>query len=161
MEAFLIFGSNMGNRPENLQKAIDTLCHVAGPCIRSSSIYETAPWGFDSDQKFLNQVLIIETGLEAHELLRLIHVTELAMGRMRDGKGYRSRPIDIDILFFADTIVQSQTLTIPHPRLHERNFVLVPLQEIAPAFIHPLFGVSVEELGVSCNDQNEVILWNP
>lgn len=161
MEAYLIFGSNMGNRPENLLKAVKSICSAAGKCIKSSLIYETTPWGFDCDQQFLNQVIVIETALEAPELLRLIHVIELAMGRIRHGKGYCSRTIDIDILFYGNAIIQSEALIVPHPRLHERNFVLTPLLEIAPEFIHPLFGDSVRELCAKNDDLNEVHLWNP
>ena len=123
-KAHLSLGSNRGDRIGNLNKAINLLSTWAGNLIRVSSIYETPPWKMADETNFLNQVLVIETKLPAEKLLDMILQIESIMGRIRTAKGYEPRTIDIDILFFNDEIINNERLTIPHPLIQERKFVL-------------------------------------
>ena len=113
-----------------------------------SSFYETEPWGFVSENRFLNAALALETSLSPFDLLRLTQTIEREMGRAaKSAQGiYHDRLIDIDLLLYGDEVVRSAELEIPHPHLHERRFVLEPLREIAPFLRHPLLGKNIEEL---------------
>ena len=142
MIGYLGLGSNLGNRQENLQKAIACLDPGA-----VSSVYETKPWGYSSENAFLNQVIRIDTALSPSELLQQIRQIEKSLGREEKTKdGYEDRLIDIDILLYDDLILETEELTIPHPHLHERLFVLEGLNEIAPDLIHPRLNQSIAEL---------------
>jgi 2-amino-4-hydroxy-6-hydroxymethyldihydropteridine diphosphokinase len=125
-EVFLGIGSNLGDREGNLRSAAVSIGKLAGGIMAYSSVYETEPWGFQSGEEFLNMVLKLKTAMEPAELLRCILSIELEMGRVRSMSQYSSRIIDIDILLYEDLLVDDAGLTIPHPRLHERKFVLVP-----------------------------------
>jgi len=149
-------GSNIGDRKMNLKTAIDEICKKIGEVVVLSSIYETEPWGFDTDNQFLNMVLISETTLSPSGVLGRILMIEAEMGRVRTEKQYSSRIIDIDILFFDDLILDELSLKIPHPLLHERRFVLEPLCEIASEFIHPVFRESISILLSHCTDNTNV-----
>jgi 2-amino-4-hydroxy-6-hydroxymethyldihydropteridine diphosphokinase len=154
ISAVLLLGSNLNDREQCIRDAAGHIDREIGHITRQSSLYETDPWGFTSEQAFLNQVLVCQTVLSPMELLHAIKRIESGMGRVRNGsKTYTSRTIDIDILFYEKTLVDSPELTVPHPRLHERNFTLVPLQEIMPGFIHPLLKKSIQELLQACPDQ--------
>jgi len=153
---FLGIGTNIGNREENLKQAITLTGEHIGNVIMVSSVYETEPWGFTSETSFLNMVAKVETGLTPSGLLGRILMIEAMMGRLREGSGYKSRIIDIDILFFGSRIFGNKVLTIPHPKIQERRFVLVPLSEIAGDMIHPVFNKSIQELLKECKDQSEV-----
>jgi 2-amino-4-hydroxy-6-hydroxymethyldihydropteridine diphosphokinase len=142
--AFLAFGSNMGNRLANLKAAIYNLTPQMAVKNRSS-VYETPPWGFTEQAPFLNQVVMVNTYLEPEALLGHLKRLETALGRIPNFQN-GPRVIDIDILFFDDLILDTPQFTIPHPRLHERPFVLVPLAEIAPDFVHPVFEKPIHEL---------------
>jgi 2-amino-4-hydroxy-6-hydroxymethyldihydropteridine diphosphokinase len=159
MKVYLSFGSNLGDRYSMLEKAMGMMIHHAGRCTVVSSIYETTAWGFDTDQNFLNMVAGFETNLEPLEILELIKITETMLGRQRKGSVYESRTIDIDILFYEDLVMEEDTLVIPHPLLHHRNFVLLPLHEIAPDLCHPVLNLSVAEMLLQCTDNNEVSIW--
>jgi 2-amino-4-hydroxy-6-hydroxymethyldihydropteridine diphosphokinase len=159
-EVYLGLGSNLGDRLRNLDKAERTITSLIGPVIKASGIYETTSWGFKSSSNFLNKVINIETGLLPEDLLEKILFIESAMGRVREGKGYTSRIIDIDILFFGNQIINAEFLTIPHPLIAERKFVLVPLFSIAPDFVHPVTGKSIRELLETCTDSGLVIPYN-
>jgi 2-amino-4-hydroxy-6-hydroxymethyldihydropteridine diphosphokinase len=141
---YLALGSNLGNRIENLRAAITKLApdfKISG----SSPVYQTPPWGFDFQPAFLNQVVVGETHLIPVDLLKYLKNIESVLGRrptFRNGP----RTIDLDILFYDELIIDQSDLVIPHPRLHERAFVLVPLADIAPDFHHPVFGLSVKEM---------------
>jgi 2-amino-4-hydroxy-6-hydroxymethyldihydropteridine diphosphokinase len=149
-------GSNIGDRQKNLKTAIDEIGKKIGKVISLSSIYETEPWGFDTDNQFLNMVLIAETTLSPSGVLGRILMIEAEMGRIRTEKQYSSRIIDIDILFFDDLILDELSLKIPHPLLHERRFVLEPLSEITPEYIHPVFRESISTLLSHCTDNSNV-----
>ena len=141
---FIALGTNLGDRLANLRTAIDSLA----PEIRvnrESTIYETPPWGFTEQPAFLNMVIEAETSLEPRALLHYLKEKEAVLGRV---KSFRNGPrqIDLDILFYDNLILDEENLTIPHPRLHERGFVLVPLAEIAPQLEHPRLKKNITEL---------------
>jgi len=154
---FLGIGSNLGDRAGNLRNAVNMIGEVTGTAVRESSVYETEPWGFSADTSFLNMVVGFETSLHPGALLSAMLDIEVSMGRIRSKSKYSSRVIDIDILLFGDLVLNEKLLQIPHPHLHERRFVLVPLAEIAPDFIHPLFKKSVLILLESCPDPSSVL----
>lgn len=157
-EVLLSLGSNMGDRAATLRKAVAMMGERAGEVTAVSGIYEAEPWGFSADTTFYNMVAAVKTRLEPLEFLAEILAIEAMLGRVRDpdSERYTSRPIDIDILFFGDRIVDTSGLIIPHPRLHERRFVLVPLNEIAPKKVHPLSGKKVLTLLEECGDLSNV-----
>jgi 2-amino-4-hydroxy-6-hydroxymethyldihydropteridine diphosphokinase len=153
-KVFLGIGGNIGNKSENFNRVHHVIEQKLGKITQLSSIYETPPWGFSSDDNFWNQVVVIETKFEAEELLWRINEIEDDFGRIREGDGYSSREMDIDILYFEDVFIETKTLTIPHPRIQERRFVLVPLVEIAPDFKHPLLRLTNSELLENCHDHS-------
>lgn len=150
---YIGLGSNIGNRLSLLKKAIQELNNNAGVVLHQSKVYETPPWGFDADQSFYNQVVELHTKLSPEELLDVLQRIEKILGRVRDGKGYASRTMDLDILFFNQEIMNTERLKIPHPKLHERNFVLVPMNEIAPQLVHPQLKRTISELLGQSPDQ--------
>ncbi len=141
---YLALGSNMGNRLINLKAALNNLTPQM-TVRKKSSVYETPPWGFQEQAAFLNQVVMAETYLEAEALLGHLKRLEVALGRVPSFEN-GPRLIDIDILFFDDAIIDTDSIAVPHPRLHKRAFVLVPLAEIEPDLIHPVLRKSVREL---------------
>lgn len=142
----LSFGSNKGNRYNYIKKAIKTLS-LSGDfnLIAVSNLYETEPWGFKNQKKFLNCTGAGLTRLTPVAFLRLIKKTELELGRLYKYK-WQEREIDIDILFFGSRVLSTEQLIIPHPRLHKRNFVLFPLKDIMPEFMHPVLRKTVIQL---------------
>lgn len=154
---FLGLGSDLGDRLHNLSEAVKMMEIEVGSLIRSSSVYETEPWGFSGENRFLNMVVKMDTELDPAELLNRILEIESAMGRVRYDKKYVSRIIDIDILFYGSRVSNSGMLKIPHPRLHQRKFVLVPLNEIAPGLIHPVSSLPVSRLLSQCPDPCSVV----
>lgn len=150
-EAFLLTGGNTGNRKSHLLKAKQQIEKRCGSILQESSVYETAAWGKEDQDAFLNQVLKIETSLDASSLLTNLLAIEEEMGRKRETK-YGPRNIDIDILFFNNDIISLPGLTIPHPQMQHRRFVLEPLNEIAPGKIHPVSKKTVSQLLAQCTD---------
>ncbi len=146
---YLALGSNLGDRAENLKEAIASLSPQMVVKAKSH-VYETPPWGYEDQPRFLNQVLKVQTYLGPEPLLKHIKRLEIALGRKAS---FRNGPrlIDIDILFYDDRVISTPILTIPHPHLHERGFVLLPLMDIAPDLVHPLTKKSVREMVVFCN----------
>jgi len=157
---YLSLGSDMGNRYSNLCLAEDFITERAGKIIERSPVYETEPVGFISERWFLNMVLSVETGLGPAELMESLLVIESLMGRIREGKGYTSRIIDIDILLYGNMIINEKGLEIPHPGMSRRRFVLVPLADIAPNVLHPVLNTSISDLVPLCGDNSIVRLYN-
>lgn len=134
----LLTGSDLGNRRFYLSEAKRKIEMSIGSVIQSSALYESDPWGFDSDTQFLNQALLIETALEPKEILNQIQLIEVDLGRIRESKQWTSRIIDIDILCSELGVYQSDDLNVPHVQLQHRSFALVPLCELVPHWIHPI-----------------------
>jgi 2-amino-4-hydroxy-6-hydroxymethyldihydropteridine diphosphokinase len=153
--SFLLIGGNVGDREKNLLLAAELIQKHAGKVDAQSSVYETAAWGKTDQPDFLNQVLKITTDLSPDDLMKEIFKIEKLMGRERSEK-YAPRLVDIDILFFNDEIIKTSLVTIPHPQMQNRRFVLVPLNELAPALIHPVFKKTISELLVECPDKLDV-----
>lgn len=149
---YLLTGSNLGNREQQLMQAVQMLNENTGEVTAQSSFYETEAWGLTDQPDFLNQALELITLLSPQQLIESILKIEKEMGRIRNEK-WTARLIDIDMIFYGSRIIKAETLTIPHPFMHERNFVLVPLMEIAADFIHPVFKLSVRELYERCEDR--------
>jgi 2-amino-4-hydroxy-6-hydroxymethyldihydropteridine diphosphokinase len=147
--AYLALGSNVGNRAANLKAAIGALPPQMEVKAKSR-VYETPPWGYVNQDKFLNQVLKVQTYLKPEQLLKHLKRLELALGRETTFQN-GPRLIDIDILFYDDLVFESSTVTIPHPRLHERGFVLMPLMDIAPDLVHPVKKQSIRQLIAFCD----------
>lgn len=146
---YLSLGTNLGNRPANLKQAISML--PPQMVVKSKSkVYETPPWGYTEQDDFLNQVVKVTTYLEPLSLIKHLKRMEVAMGRKPTFR-HGPRLIDIDILFYDDEILKAPSLTIPHPRLHERGFVLLPMMDIAPDLMHPVVQRKIRELVGSCD----------
>ena len=149
---YLLLGSNMGNSTELLSNAIEQIENKIGPLLLHSNLYATAAWGNTSQPDFLNQVIEVNTQLDATETLKEILSIEKNMGRIRTVKN-APRIIDIDILFFNNEIINQSDLIVPHPEIQNRRFVLTPLHEIAPQMIHPVLNKTIEQLISQCPDQ--------
>ena len=144
VKAFLSLGSNMGDRLEYLSKAIDKIAQIQGcNILNKSRVYETEPWGYENQEAFLNLCISIETSLSPYELLESLQTIELELDRVRTIH-WGPRTIDIDILLFDDIICEDDKLTIPHPRMRERAFVLIPLYDIEKNLI--IDGIKLEDL---------------
>lgn len=145
---YLGLGTNIGNKKENLTRAIEALSLALGHYTALSSFIETAPWGFESDNTFLNCAVAFETVLLPEELLDTTESIERELGRTTKSTGgtYHDRVIDIDILLYGNETIDTPRLTIPHPLMHLRDFVLEPLAEIAPEVVHPTTGKSISRL---------------
>jgi 2-amino-4-hydroxy-6-hydroxymethyldihydropteridine diphosphokinase len=154
-KAYLLTGGNTGNRLENLALAAAHIHKMAGPVLRSSAIYETAAWGNTQQAPFLNQVLVVQTPLDAPALMGALLQIEAQMGRARTVKN-APRNIDIDILFFNKAIHSATDLTVPHPQIPNRRFVLVPLNELSPGLVHPVLRKTVRRLLAECTDPLDV-----
>lgn len=138
--AYLALGTNIGNKRRNMITAAALLAERVGDVLALSGFYETEPWGFQSENTFLNAALQLDTSLSPLELLKATQEIEIEMGRTQKSNGaYHDRIIDIDILLYEDLVLQTPELTLPHPLMHERLFVMEPLAEIAPNVIHPVF----------------------
>ncbi|MDG1297541.1 MAG: 2-amino-4-hydroxy-6-hydroxymethyldihydropteridine diphosphokinase [Saprospiraceae bacterium] len=155
-KTYLQLGSNEGNSSELLKKAIELLEKQAGELIEVSALYESEAWGKKDQKNFLNMVLELNTTLSPNELLSTVLSIEEQLGRERK-EHWGPRTMDIDILFYnAEIIKESPKLIIPHPRITERKFVLLPMNEIAADFIHPIFKRSIAQLLFLCEDSGKV-----
>ena len=155
----MLTGGDRGNRREYLKHALFFLGQRVGDILTYSAIYETEPWGFEDETLFLNQAILMETRLEPFDLLHETQDIERQLGRHRGKQQYKGRTLDIDILFFGDRIIRDSVLEVPHPRLTERLFALVPVAEICPDWIHPILKISVRTLLEQCHDKHEVRKW--
>lgn len=154
--AYILLGSNEGDRLSHLSNALERINKQAGKVMQSSAVYVTVAWGYKDQPDFLNQVVCIETSLTPHQLLKNLLDTEKELGRIRSGTKWMQRIIDLDILFYNDLILKEEELTIPHPHIQDRKFVLVPLREIASNLIHPVFKKDITALTAECKDTSEV-----
>lgn len=160
-QVFLGIGGNIGNKALNFKKVYVLIEKKLGKIIAGSSVYETSPWGFDAENNFWNQALLIETSLAPEDLLNHIHQIENEFGRIRKEGKYLSREMDIDVLFYNDLVLSTQCLTIPHPHIEKRLFVLAPLNDIAPGFVHPILKKSIRELLEQCVDNSYIEKIDP
>ncbi len=149
-------GTNLGDKFANLEKAKEEIADRCGRIVSSSFIYMSSPWGYESKNGYLNQCLLIRTEWLPGNLLKRMLLVEQEMGRERRKKEYTDRIIDIDILFYDQLVMDTPDLKIPHPLVGERLFVLKPLLDIAPGYIHPGFNKTVRELYDQCPDTLEV-----
>lgn len=152
---YLGIGSNLGDRTSHIKKAIDGL-NAHGTVTRESRRYESEPWGFESSNAFINLVVEFEYEGEPIELLELISSLENHSGRVREGAGFTSRQLDIDILFFDQEVLELPDLEIPHPGIWQRRFVLRPLLDLIPDFSHPVLKKTISDLLKDCPDTTAV-----
>lgn len=155
-DIYLSIGGNLGDRQLNLRLAIGQISACIGTVITVSSIYETAPWGNSNQPHFLNQVIHIQSDMDAESVLNLCLDIEKQLGRTRQEK-WGERLIDIDILYIGNLVISTDSTKIPHPHLHKRRFTLVPLNEIASNFTHPVLNETNEKLLEKCEDKLEVL----
>jgi len=158
-KAWIGIGSNMGDRMKHFRIALRLMDEKGIRVVRTSSVYETQPVGFSSDALFLNAVIETEWNGTPEELLNQLLRIETEAGRTRsETERYISRPLDLDILLFGKEVINSSELIIPHPRFHERAFVLYPLNELIPSYIHPILKNSIADLKSVCIDRNGVFV---
>lgn len=156
MKYWISLGSNMGDRLLALSDARTWMHENVGEIATESSIYETAPWGMESVTSFYNQVVVIRTAMLPEEVLSLLLGYEGSKGRIRDADTYQDRPIDLDILYVDDMVITSDSLSVPHPRIQERRFILEPLCEISQNSVHPVLKRTHRELLETCRDSLSV-----
>jgi 2-amino-4-hydroxy-6-hydroxymethyldihydropteridine diphosphokinase len=159
INVFLGLGSNMGDRTDNIRRATELITKNIGKVVKKSHHYETQPWGKTDQDRFINQVLMVNTTLDPRQLLETVARIEREIGREPSEK-WGPRILDLDILFYGRRIIRDKGLEIPHPELHKRAFVLVPLMEIAPEWEHPVLKKAVDELYMQCDDPSEVVQLN-
>jgi len=149
----------MGDRMGHLRMAADLITKNIGNIAKKSHLYDTQPWGNTEQDSFLNQVVMVNTTLDPRDILKEITQIEREMGRARkDSDKWGPRQIDIDILLYGKRIIRDKGLEIPHPELHKRAFVLVPLMELAPEYEHPILKQQIDELFMACEDPSEVVM---
>ncbi len=159
INVFLGLGSNVGNRRAQIQAAINLISEHIGKVAKKSHLYETQAWGNTAQDAFMNQVIMINTMLDPRDLLKEIGMIEQELGRVRvEKEKWGPRTIDIDILFYGKRVVRDKGLEVPHPELHLRAFVLVPLMEIAPDLEHPVLKLPIDELYMTCEDGSDVVM---
>lgn len=153
----LLLGGNLGDKYAILDEAERVLEERVGEVILKSANFETEAWGFESDDVFLNRVIVIETSHSAEDCLKICQAIEFELGRVRKKVRYSSRLIDIDILFYNDDVIEEENLEVPHPRIQERAFVLAPLLDIMPDYEHPVLKKRISTLMEECTDKCIVV----
>ena len=158
---FVLLGSNLGDRELLVNQASKMIGERCGKIVAKSRLYESEPWGFKSEHWFLNQVVKVETALSPDDLMKELLEIEKELGRDRSvpHEGYVSRPMDLDILYFGNEIIDTQMVKAPHPRLHERRFTLLPLCDIAPDYVHPAMKKTNLQLLDECQDAGKVNIY--
>jgi len=159
-QAYLLLGSNIGNRLKWLQTAVLALEHNLGRVLQLSPVYETAAWGKEDQALFLNQVVLLETNLDAPALLQGLQQIERETAHRERKEKWAARTLDMDILFFNRDVIHLPGLSVPHPHLHERRFALTPLADVAPQYCHPVLQQTVTELLEQCKDPLVVQLFD-
>ncbi|MBL6658134.1 MAG: 2-amino-4-hydroxy-6-hydroxymethyldihydropteridine diphosphokinase [Flavobacteriales bacterium] len=155
---YLLLGSNLGDSKLYIDKAVGLIFRNVGEVVKESSLYESPPWGFSHENSFLNKVLLIKTDFEVDKVLDECQLIEKELGRVRlNSIEYLAREIDIDILFYNNDIIESKKLSVPHPRIWERRFTLLPLCEIAERFVHPVLKMTISDLLKECTDYSKVV----
>ncbi len=151
---YVLFGSNMGDKELVFAKACQLINNRCGAVVGVSSSYESEPWGFEAEEWFLNRLVVVDAKLEPKAMMRELLGIEAELGRVRhhEADGYTSRTADLDIMYYGQRVVVAPTLMVPHPRLHLRRFALLPLCEMAPDLVHPVFRASQQELLQRCPD---------
>lgn len=159
---YILFGSNQGEKEALLEQACLLIEQRCGMIAEQSSAYLTEPWGFKAEEWFVNKLLAVETRLEPDALMEVLMGIEHELGRVRhpEKAGYCSRTVDLDILYYGERIIHTEKVTAPHPRLHLRRFALMPLCELIPDFLHPVFNRSQQQLLDSCPDTSTVKPFN-
>ncbi len=152
---YILFGSNMGDKDALFAQACLLINNRCDQVVRASAAYESEPWGFEAEEWFLNRIIVVETDKGPEEVLQQLLDIERELGRVRhpEIQGYTSRTVDLDLLYFGQRVINTDTLTVPHPRLHLRRFALVPMCEVAPEWVHPVFGLTQQELLLQCPDE--------
>ena len=152
--AYVLFGSNLGDKEALFAQACLLINNRCGRVVKVSSAYESEPCGFEAEEWFLNRVIVLETELSPEVLLDALLQIEKELGRVRnpEAKGYTSRTVDLDILYFGSRVIHTERLTVPHPRLHLRRFALMPMCDVAPFFVHPVLRQNQTELLDHCPD---------
>ena len=152
--SYILFGSNLGDKNGIFNQACLYINNRCGQVVKVSAAYESEPWGFEAKEWFLNCVIVIETAMAPEDLMQQLLEIERELGRERhpEVEGYTSRIADLDILYYGDRIILTDTLTVPHPRLHRRRFALLPMCEVAPDLVHPALGLTQTELLARCPD---------
>jgi 2-amino-4-hydroxy-6-hydroxymethyldihydropteridine diphosphokinase len=158
--AYLLLGSNRGNRLFMISKALVEINKRIGVIIKRSSLYETEPWGFEDETFFVNFLIAVSTELDPEILLKEIKEIETILGRFQNAEQNESRNIDIDIIFYNNNIFNNEILKIPHPLITQRRFVLTPLNEIIPNFVHPIEKKTIFQLLSECKDNRKVRRFN-
>ncbi len=158
---FVLLGSNLGDRELLVNQASKMIGERCGKIVAKSRLYESEPWGFKSEHWFLNQVVKVETAFSPDALMEVLLEIEKELGRDRSvpHEGYVSRPMDLDILYFGNEIIDTQMVNAPHPRLHERRFTLLPLCDIAPDYVHPVMKKTNLQLLDDCQDAGKVNIY--
>ena len=154
--AYLMLGGNKGDKLQNLQQALLLLEKKVGTITKRSDIFVTAAWGNTDQPDFFNQAICMETALSPQDLLNNIISIEESLGRIRSHEKWMERTMDIDILFYNDEIIDTEHLKIPHPFIHQRKFVLIPMEQLSPALIHPIIKKNIKTLLSECADTLEV-----
>jgi 2-amino-4-hydroxy-6-hydroxymethyldihydropteridine diphosphokinase len=156
---FISLGSNLGDKLNNLEVACEQIEQLVGTIEKKSKIYETEPWGFETSDQFLNQVILVQTSKTADEVMKSLLLIENDLGRVRNDVQYSSRSIDLDILFYGDQTINTDLVNVPHPRLHARKFILIPLMDLKPLFYHPTLKKTIAEILNDCKDNLEVSIY--